>query len=250
VIKIGSGNLTFTKEKVSFNLARHKTHGKTYEVAVDPDLAILYKENLNSKNKDKQEKIDIREILKSEDIFYDVSKGELASENEFNDVFGTIDTLKIAETILIEGEIQITSELRAKIRDAKRKKIIDIIHRNGIDPRTNLPHPTTRIETVLLDSKIKIDEFKRAEDQVEDIVKQINSVIPIRFETRKVQVKVYSEYANKIQGFLRKYKILTENWNSDGSYTVILEIPAGIQNDFFDKLNSLTQGGNETNIVE
>lgn len=244
---MSQGNITYDKEKVSFNLARLKKNGEVFEVVVDPDLAIDFKE---SQRKGHESTLDLREILKSEEIFKDAHKGELAPAHEFQEIFGTDDELEIAKRILTEGEIQITSEHRAKIRERKRKKIVDIIHRNGVDPRTNLPHPAARIESALEDAKVKIDEFKKAENQVDDILHKLKVVLPIRFENKKIQIKVYQEHAAQLYGFFKQWNMIKENWNSDGSLTVVVDIPAGLQNDFYDKLNDLTQGGNETTIVD
>lgn len=238
--------LTFDKERVSFNLARLKTHGQNFEIVVDPDLAVSFKERQSA---GRPTDIDIRDILKSEEIFNDASQGKLAPEHLFKEIFNTEDVLGIALQILKKGEIQITAEHRAKVREQKKKKIIEIIHRNGIDPRSGLPHPIARLDSAIEQAKVKIDEFQKAEDQVNDVVHQLNPIIPIKFEKKKVLVKVFPEHAARIYGFFKRWNILTENWNSDGSLSVTVEIPAGLQNEFFDKLNSMTQGGNETKIL-
>ena len=51
-------------------------------------------------------------------------------------------------------------------------------------------------------------------------------------------------------GFVKEHKMMKEEWGSDGSLIAVVEIPAGLQGDFFDKLNKLTSGNNETKIVE
>jgi len=44
--------------------------------------------------------------------------------------------------------------------------------------------------------------------------------------------------------------LLKEEWKSDGSYLCLIEIPAGIQQDVYDRLNSLTHGQVEVKIVK
>ena len=62
---------TYDHEKVSFNLARLKKGGEHFEIVVDPDLAVSFKEGQD---------IPIKDILKGEKIFSDAKKGQLASE--------------------------------------------------------------------------------------------------------------------------------------------------------------------------
>ena len=230
------------KERVSFNLARLKKGGENFEVVIDPDSAILYKTN-------KLE--DIKEVLKSDHIFSDAKKGQLASEEHMKTVFETQDYLEVSKIILTEGEIQLSQEYRIKLSEDKRKKVIDIIHKNGIDPTTNLPHPKTRIENAFNEAKIKIDYYKSAEDQVQDILKEIRVVMPIRIEKKEVKVIIDAQNSQKLYSLVKSYgDILEETWGSDGSWIIRLEVPAGIQVEFFDKLNSATHGNVQTEILK
>ncbi len=234
--------VSFDKERVSFNLAKLRKGGQVFELNIDPDQAIAFKEGKIS---------DIKSILKAEHIYLDAKKGELAPEHLIKSIFQTDDPLKVAETILKEGEIQLTAEYRERLREEKKRKIIDLIHRNGVDPRTHLPHPTTRIEAALEEAKVKIDDFKKAEDQLQNIIKQIRPILPINFEIKEIAVKISPNYAAKSYSTVTQFgKILRDGWQTDGSWVVVVDIPAGLQNDFFDKLNELTHGEVETKILK
>ena len=236
------GSETMDHERVSFNLAKLKKGGVNFEVAVDPDLAISHK---NGKA------VRIEDIIKSEHIFADVKKGILASETQMNQIFNTIAPLQVAEIILKEGEIQLTEEYRKKIREEKRRKIVEIIHKGAIDPRTKLPHPPQRIENAMEEAKVKIDEFKTAEDQIEKIIKALRIVLPLSFEKRKIMLRFTPEFAGKAYNVLSIFgKPQKEEWKQDGSYVCVMEIPAGIEPEFYDRLNNATKGSVETKVVE
>ena len=106
--------ITHDHEKVQFNLARLKKNEDIFEIVVEPSLAISFKEGKD---------IDIREILKSEDIFSDAKKGLLASEHKLKEIFNNENILEIAKTILNNGEIQLTSEYRQGLIETKKKHI-------------------------------------------------------------------------------------------------------------------------------
>ena len=233
---------SFDKERVSFNLARLKKGGQVFEIVIDPDQAIAFKEGKTD---------DIKSILHAEHIYMDAKKGDLAPEHIVKATFQTDEPLKVAEIILKQGEIQLTTAYREKLREEKIKRIIGIIHRNGVDPRTHLPHPITRIEAALEEAKVKIDDFKKAEDQVQDVIKLIRPVLPISFEIKEIAVKIGPNFAAKSYSVVSQFgKILRDDWQTDGSWLVVVEIPAGLQNDFFDKLNELTHGDVETKILK
>ncbi|MFH1400491.1 MAG: ribosome assembly factor SBDS [Nanoarchaeota archaeon] len=236
------GNIpqTFDGERAHFNVARIKKSGETFEVVVDPDAAVKFRET---------KQLEVREVLKSEHIFVNASKGEMPSADELQKAFHTADELKVAEIIIREGEIQLTAEHRQKVREEKMKKIIQLIHINAIDPKTNTPHPETRIRNAFAEAKIHIDEFRRAEDQISDIIKKLQPIIPIRFETKTIDIQIPANYAAKMYQTVTSYgKIKDEQWLNDGSWHVIVTIPAGLQNEFFDELNGKTHGSVQINL--
>ena len=229
--------LGFDKEKVHFNLARLKKEGYNFEVVVDPDLAIKFRQDKS---------IDIRDILKSEHIFSDAPKGDLASEKAMEEIFGTNDELEIARKILAEGEIQLTTEYREQLLEKKKRIIAEIISKNGIDPRTKLPHPVERILNAMKEAKVKVDMFKRAEDQVKDIVRKISVILPISIELVVLEVTIPAKYSAKAYNLIKSISNPgKEEWLSDGSLKIEVQIPAGLQLDFMDKINKLTHGDNE-----
>lgn len=239
----GIGNFTknYSKEKVHFNLARLKKNGRNFEVAIDPDKAVAYKER-------KLE--DIREVLMADKIFQDVKKGVLSPESDLKMTFGNLDTDEIAEFILRKGELQLSTTYREQIQEQKRKQILETIHRNAINPETNLPHPIIRLENAFAEARIKIDDKKSAEDQVNDIVKKLRPVIPIKIETKKLQIHLSDKYALKYFKTIHAYgKVLTETWMDDGCYLCTVEIPAGIYLDLIDDLSKKTHGGAEIKIM-
>ncbi|MBI2671501.1 ribosome assembly factor SBDS [Candidatus Woesearchaeota archaeon] len=152
-------------------LARIKKEGKDFEVLVDSGKALEFK---------KGKKISLSEVLASDFVYKDSRRGERASETDMKKIFGTDDELKVAEIIIKEGEVQVTKEIRDTEREAKRKQVIEIIHRNSVDSKTGLPHPRQRIEIAIEEAKIKIEEGKTAEEQIDKIVEKLRVIIPIR----------------------------------------------------------------------
>ena len=223
-------------------IARLKTHGENFEIVVDCDKAIELKQGKN---------INLNDVLATDAVFKDVKKGERASEKELEDLFGTSDHLEISEEIIRKGEVQLTQDHMNKLREEKRKQIVNLIHKNGIDSKTNLPHPPQRIENALEEAKFNVDPFRSAEEQIKDALSKIKSIIPVRFEKRKIQLKVPHEFASKSYSVIKRTcNILDEKWQNDGSWLGSVEIPAGIQEEFFSELNSITHGKVETKVLE
>lgn len=227
---------TYDQEKVSFNLLKYSKFGLNFEMVVDPDLAVKAKtQKLDSKE-------DVLEILKAHQVFADAKKGIVASEDDINKAFNTQDVYKIALKMLVEGEIQLTSDYREKLRAEKKRKIVNIIHKTTINPQTNTPHPATRIENAIDEAKVKISEFARAEDQVKEIIQKLKPIIPIKKDDLELDLQIPMSYAASIRSTLANFgEIKDENWNSLGM-TCKLIIPAGMRQEVLDELNNKTRG--------
>ena len=216
-------------------IARLKKEGKNFEILVDGDKAIAFNEE-NSK-------LSLDDVLVTNNVFSDVKKGTQASETDMQKLFKTVNKKEVAGIIVKEGDIQLTTEHQNKIREEKRKRIVDIIHRNAIDSQTGLPHPIQRIENAMNEAKINIQFSKSAESQVQDVLKLLRPLLPIKFEVRELSIKIQPQHLGGAFHIMKAYgKVLQEDYKNDGSLQAIVEIPAGMQEELMDKLNSLTHG--------
>lgn len=222
-------------------VARLSTHGTEFEVLVDPDLTLDFRSG---------EDIDIREVLAAEKIFKDASKGKKASEEKMEEIFGTSDPLEVAEKVIKDGDIQVTTRQRKEMRKKRKKELISHIARRAVDPQKDMPHPPRRIENALEKTNFQVDPFKSAEEQVGEAVEVLRPILPISFETRTIVAKFPPEYGGKAYQVVDKSaEIKEDEWLDDGSWAVKVEIPAGMQSEFFKKLNDLTHGEVETKVV-
>jgi ribosome maturation protein SDO1 len=168
-----------------------------------------------------------------------------------NDVFGTSDNRKVAEVMIKEGDLPVTTKQKSHALEEKRKQIINIIVKNGVDPKTGIPHPPQRVESAMEEAKVSIDEHKTAEEQVPGVVKSISAIIPIRFEVKKLELVIPAQYAGQAYGLIkREAKVLEDEWKNDGSLRVIVEVPVGVQDKFFTDINHACHGEVESKEIK
>lgn len=222
-------------------VARCKSHGAHFEVLVDPDAALALKRGEN---------IGIDNVLAVEDVFEDASQGERAAEDDLRKAFGTTDIHSAAREIILKGELQLTSEQRKRMQEDKRRRVIDRIAKNALNPQTGSPHPPSRIEKAMEEAGIHIDPFKSVDEIVTEVMKKIRPIIPIRFEEVKIAVKIPPQYAAKSYGDITGFgRLEKQEWQNDGSLVAIIKIPAGMQDDFYGLVNRLTKGEAETKLL-
>ncbi len=224
-----------------FTSVRLTVDGERFELLVRPDPALNYKTG---------KPLELSQIIGIEEVFSDSAKGLRISEDKLKKVFHTTDFYTIAETILKKGELQLTLEQRRKLIEEKKKAIIAILSKNFVDPRTNSPHPPTRFEQALEQVHLSIDPFRPAEEQLQNVVDALRPIMPLKSQNVILQIKVPAQYSSKSIGLLKSFgKLSKEHWLPDGSYTVELEIPAGLHPALIEKLGSLTKGETEVNVV-
>ena len=219
-------------------IARLESYGEKFEILVDPDLAADFR------NPDNEKEINIEDILAVEEIFKDSKKGDKASDESMKKVFDTTDVLEVAEQILKKGNIQITADQRRQMQEDKRKQVISTIAREGINPQNGLPHPMN-------EAKVKIDPFKSVDEQVQIALKAIKILIPIKFEKVRVAVRLPNTATGQAYSAIRPFgKIITEEWQDDGSWIAIVEMSGGLQDDFNHKMASISGGEAETKVIK
>ncbi|MEB3755618.1 MAG: ribosome assembly factor SBDS [Desulfurococcales archaeon] len=208
--------------------------GNRFEILVDPDLAFRYKSG---------EKVNFDDLLISDTIYKDARKGLKASPESIKKAFGTNDIRKIADIILRQGELQLTSAQRRRLFETKKKQIINYIVKNAVDPKTKLPIPAKRIENLFEELRISIDLNKSPEAQALDAVKRIARVMPIRLAKALIKAVIPPEFSGRSYNELSRLGELKKtDWKSDGSLVVEIEIPAGAQNEIINTINKLTKG--------
>jgi ribosome maturation protein SDO1 len=208
--------------------------GEKFELLVKPDPALEFKIGKRS---------DISNILASDEIYTDANKGNRASKEKLEKYFRTSNISEVARIILEKGELNLTTEQRRRLMEEKRRQIINIISRTYVDPKTHLPHPPLRIEQALEECRVSIDPFKKAEEQVKGVVEALRSILPLKTERLRFTVVIPAQYTAQSYSILKSTgDIVKEDWQSDGSLKVIIEIPAAIQSNMMDRLASVTKG--------
>jgi ribosome maturation protein SDO1 len=210
-------------------LARYKVKSTTYEIQVDLDEALKVQTG----------KGNIMSALDMPQIYSDLKKGQVASKDQLTQAFGTTDIYRIATTIIQKGEVQKNQEFRDAEREAKVKQVIHLILRNAIDQHGR-PYTEERIKRALDEAKAHIDN-KPAEQQLTGIMEKLKTIIPIKLDTKCIKLTIPAQYTGQVYGLLKDFKE-SEDWLANGSLQATLNIPAGMQLDFYDKLNAITHG--------
>ena len=219
-------------------LARLEKGGKRYEALVDPDLVEQWKEDGST--------IELDDLMAMDEIFHDARAGERPTEEALMNTFQTLDVEAILNIILEKGSIQLTTAQRKARVENMRQQIIHHIHSQAIDPKSKSPHPRTRIELALDESKYSVDPFKRLEDQVKDAIAKLKPLIPLSFESVRLAFRIPGSAYGSVSQLLRPYQN-KEQWLENGDWACIVELPAGMKGDM---IGQVLKRANDAEVKE
>lgn len=209
--------------------ARIRIKSKHYEINVDLNEALKLRTGQGS----------ITSALQSPNIYYNLKEGTVASQKDLQEAFGTADLYEIASQIIKKGEVEKTQDYRDEERERKIKQVIALIIRNATDQHGR-PYTEDRIRTAIDEIHYSFDS-RSAEKQMQEVINKLKEIIPIKIETKRIKLTIPARYTGQVYGVLQEYKE-SEEWLSNGNLQAVLDIPAGLLIDFYDKLNSITHG--------
>jgi ribosome maturation protein SDO1 len=210
--------------------ARITKAGKHFEVLVDLDAALAYK---------KGDSNDVN-FLEIDKIFTDAKKGEAAPSGDLKSAFSTEDVYEIAGQIVKSGEVLVSQEHRDEEKDQKFKQVVEFLVTNSSDPQTGNPHTADRIRSALDQAHVNVKN-KPIDTQIGEIVEALSKVLPIKIETKKVKITIPAIHTGQAYGVVNQYKE-SETWKDNGDLEILVNVPAGIIIDFYEKLNGVTHG--------
>lgn len=208
--------------------------GKDFEILVDPELA------KESKLEGKEH--DIQRLLFVQEIFTDAGAGERASADELEDEFNTKQIMEAAEEIFEKGEMQLTTDQKAEMREEKYKQVVNMIARRVQNPQTGNPHPPNRIENALEEAGFHIQAMDDVEEKFQEAVDMIKPIIPVSLEEKTMAVKIPNDKSGKAYDILQqKADLQEEKWGNKYFFAKIT-LPAGVLEELMREIQEATGG--------
>jgi len=213
-------------------------HGKNeFQVLVDFDKLVEFKK--------KPQEISVYDVIADIKIFKDQKKGEIVSDNLLRESFGAKDEESIFKEILLKGECQIPTSFLNKIREEKKKQVINYIAENSLNPSNKGRYSYSMIEGEV--NKIRYN-FNPEQDflpQAEDIIKLLKKNMPISIEKIILEISIPGRYCGNFYGSFKKLgNIKKEYFDSEGNLKIEIEITESLQDRVIDyiKKNSNNEG--------
>ena len=122
-------------------VVRMNKGGKRFEIACYRNKVVDYRQGLET---------DLSEVLQTERVFTNVSKGEFSKAKDLQKVFGTKDEEEIAKLILQKGQVQVSEKERSQQLENTNAKVAEWISKNCVHPKDDRPYTITQIRHAML----------------------------------------------------------------------------------------------------
>lgn len=152
-------------------VVRMQKGGKRFEIACYRNKVVDYRQGLEQ---------DLSEVLQTDRVFKNVSKGEFANIKDLQKVFGTKDEEEIAKVILTKGQLQVGSLERNEQLEKTIAQIAEWISKNCVHPASDRPYTISQIKHAMSQANFSVHPTKPLKRQYLDCVKTLQGVIPIR----------------------------------------------------------------------
>lgn len=166
------------------------------------------------------------EVLQIPQVFFNVSKGQVASQEDLKQAFGTGDVDTVVQEILKKGELQVGGKERQAQASQIRAEILQLVSQKCVNSNTKRPYPVTIIEKALQELGFNFLSNKSAKSQTLDAIRLLVSkqIIPIVRAKMKVQITCATGDANDVKTAKNKYadkvkqlieEVEDEDWSSN-----------------------------------
>jgi ribosome maturation protein SDO1 len=155
--------------------------GKRFEIACYKNKVLDYRQGLEK---------DLSEVLQTERVFTNVSKGEFAKAKDLEKVFGTKDEEEISKLILTKGQVQVSDKERTQQLEKTNAQIAEWISKNCVHPTSDRPYTISQIRHAIQQANFSVHPTKPLKRQYLDCVKLLQGVIPIQRAKMELQLLV------------------------------------------------------------
>lgn len=187
---------------------------------------------------------DLDEVLQIPQVFTNVSKGQVANNEDLLTAFGKTNHDEIILDILDKGEIQLNEKERNANLQQKNNEFLTIISTKSINPRSKKRYPPSMIQKALNEIKYHLNPNKPTKLQALEAIKILitKQIIPIARAQMKVKIILLNKVKNKI--FDDEFKLLLDKIDDETQDTKTFEIIAIIDPVNYKVIVDLLQGEN------
>lgn len=144
---------------------------------------------------------DLDEVVQIENVFLNVSKGQVAPKEDLKKAFGTTDAKEVLLEILKKGEVQVGDKERSHELSNLWLEIATIVAQKCVEPSSQKPYTVGMIEKAMKDAHYSVKPSKSAKSQALDVIKLLQSkdIMPLERAQMRVSVTMSAKEGKRLK---------------------------------------------------
>jgi ribosome maturation protein SDO1 len=182
-------------------------HGKRFEVACYRNKILNYRQGIER---------DLSEVLQTDRVFTNVSKGQFASSKDLQMAFGTTDQDAVCKIILDSGQIQVSDLERNATLENTTREVANMVANKCVHPVSNRQYTVTQIRDAMKKAEFSVQPVtsRSVKQQFLDCVKAIQEKRVLDIQRAKMELSMILKNGEDI------IEILTDELKKDASASI------------------------------
>lgn len=202
-------------------VVRMNRGGKRFEIACYRNKVVNYRQGLET---------DLSEVLQTDRVFTNVSKGQFANQHDLEEVFGTRDEHVICQTILDKGTLQVSDLERSQQLENTAREIATTVANTCVHPTSQRPYTVPQIREAMRSAEFAVHPTRTVKRQYLDCVKllQAKNILPLERAKMKLLLIYPMEQTASVDSALTTLHIVPAERSSteNESHVVVLVDPS------------------------
>ncbi|XXG60770.1 hypothetical protein AAC387_Pa04g2598 [Persea americana] len=177
------------KRLTNVAIVRLKKHGIRFEIACYKNKVLSWRSGVEK---------DIDEVLQSQTVYSNVSKGVLAKSKELIAAFGTDDHSKICLEILEKGELQVAGKERESQLSNQFRDIATIVMQKTVNPETQHPYTISMIERLMHEIHFAVDPHSSSKKQALEVIRELQKKFPIKRAPMRLRLIIPEKHSSSL----------------------------------------------------
>lgn len=203
---------TNQKRLTNVVVVKLKKGGKRFEIACYKNKVVAWRSKIEK---------NLEEVVQTETVFTNVSRGEVAKAVDLKKAFNTEDMTAICVQILEKGEFQLSEKERSTALSSKYTEIAANISTMCINPSTQRPYPVSLVEKAMKDAHVSVKPNRSAKQQALEVIQVLKETIPIERVKMKIKISMTMSDAKKCKDQIKALFLSIISEDHDGQFELL-----------------------------
>lgn len=201
------------KRLTNVAVVRLKKHGIRFEIACYKNKVLSWRSSVEK---------DLDEVLQSQTVYSNVSKGVLAKSKDLVAAFGTDDQTKICLEILDKGELQVAGKERESQLSSQFRDIATIVMQKTFNPDTQRPYTISMIERLMHEIHFAVDPHNSSKKQALEVIHELQKHFPIKRSPMRLKLTVPEQDFSSLSEKLNTWNAIIVSKDGSGNQLCIM----------------------------